>query len=149
GELAMRTPAPIGKSLVLATAFVAGWTFAGQAAVPSVPSSMHGHGVVGQLHKAKQLLEKADHDYKGHRVKAIEAITQAIHAIQHSTTNKQGSESGKSSSTPAKGGTAGATGGKGAVEKGAEKSGKEPQAESDRQLREAMELLRAAEKHLH
>jgi hypothetical protein len=77
---------------------------------------------VGELHKVKALLEKADHDYKGHRAAAVKELTAAIHdlaagAHQHPHAN------------PGKG-------------------NKETQALSDAQLKEAVEQLRTVHKQL-
>jgi hypothetical protein len=37
-----------------------------------------GHGIAGD----EELLERADHDYKGHRARAVHEITAAIHAVE-------------------------------------------------------------------
>jgi hypothetical protein len=36
---------------------------------------------IKELHQIKVLLERADHDYKGHRAAAVKEITKAIHAL--------------------------------------------------------------------
>ena len=64
---------------------------------------------VATLHKAYSALRSADHDYKGHRVKAMHAIEEACKAL-------------------------------GAKAEGDGK-GKEPQGESDSQLKAAQQLL--------
>jgi hypothetical protein len=71
--------------------------------------------VVRELHQVKVLLERADHDYKGHRAAAVKEITQAVHAL---VPHHKGKGKGKS---PMGGG--------------------EPQALSDAQLREAVKAL--------
>jgi hypothetical protein len=38
----------------------------------------HIHAAIRELREAKRELEKADHDFRGHRVEAIKAIDQAI-----------------------------------------------------------------------
>jgi hypothetical protein len=78
---------------------------------------------IGELHRIKALLEKADHDYKGHRAAAVKEITAAIHdlaAHHHHHPHAM----------PGKGGN------------------NEPQALSDAQLREAREQLRTVHKQL-
>jgi predicted lipoprotein len=40
------------------------------------------HKAIRQLRQAKQDLEKAAHDYCGHRVAAIQAIDQALHELE-------------------------------------------------------------------
>jgi hypothetical protein len=84
---------------------------------------------VEELHKAKELLEKADHDYDGHRVKAIEDIEKAIHTLHPHHAGK-GGKSEKHEPKKSEG-------------------GKEPQKKSDGQLREAMKILEEVEKQLH
>ena len=37
---------------------------------------------IKELHQIKVLLERADHDYKGHRAAAVKEITKAIHALE-------------------------------------------------------------------
>jgi hypothetical protein len=101
-------------------------------AAPTFPRpGMHRSGsgpdqqIVTELRNIRHLLEKADHDYKGHRAKAVEEIGGAIHALEH----------GK--------------GAKGKNEKGAAgKGSKEPQAESDKQLREALKGLEGVHRQL-
>src|SRR5271165_7026494 len=39
-------------------------------------------GIIGQLKSVRAILEHADHDYQGHRAKAVHEITQAIHGMQ-------------------------------------------------------------------
>lgn len=37
---------------------------------------------IRELHQIKSVLERADHDYKGHRAAAVMEITKAIHALE-------------------------------------------------------------------
>jgi hypothetical protein len=53
-----------------------------RAASPSVRKSA-GEGVVKELHHAKHLLEEADHDYDGHRARAVKDVSEAIHELSH------------------------------------------------------------------
>lgn len=82
------------------------------------------------LHQAKHLLVGANHDYKGHRAKAVHEITQAIHEIEH---HRKG------------GGAKAGSGHKGQVAAG-QKQGKvhEAQVASDQQLQAAIGLLQRA-----
>jgi hypothetical protein len=108
-----------------------GWLVQDVHAIPTFGPGMQRSGqdqpLVVELRKIKQLLEKADHDYKGHRLKAVEDISAAIHLLEH----KRGTHP-----TMASGG------------KGKSQGGKEPQAESDKQLREALRALEDVHKQL-
>jgi hypothetical protein len=64
-----------------------------KAATPFAPE-------VKELHDVKGLLERADHDYKGHRAAAVKEITAAIHALhpghKHHHHGKKGKKGGES-----------------------------------------------------
>jgi hypothetical protein len=77
---------------------------------------------VAELRAIRALLERADRDYDGHRVKAIKHITAAIHDLQPRV--------GK---------------GPGGGQKGGQKGGGEPQKLSDEQLRQAIRDLTVVE----
>jgi hypothetical protein len=88
--------------------------------------------IVKELHAAKALLEKADHDYDGHRAKAVHHITEAIHELNghhqqqhHKTSTAQHTQHHNSG-----------------------KKMKEPQNVSDAQLREAAALVAKAQSQL-
>jgi hypothetical protein len=90
------------------------------------------HEALHVLQVVKKTLEGADHDYGGHRVKAIKDIGQAEHqlrlALHHGHTGKKpGSGAGK--------------GGKGT---GGGKGEPEPQAVSDAQLAKSIPVLHGA-----
>lgn len=130
--------------------FCTGWLLAGDklagpahAAVPNLKPGTQKHGAkeVLELHKAKSILEKADHDYDGHRVKAIGDIEKAIHALHHhsGTAGKSEKPTASKPETPATK----------PREKPEGKGGKEPQTKSDSELREAMQILVEVEKQLH
>ncbi len=82
---------------------------------------------VKELHEIKLLLERADHDYKGHRAEAVKQLGEAIHTLHpgHHANHKAG------------------TGVKAAA-----KGKREPQALSDAQLRESVKALHAVHKQL-
>jgi hypothetical protein len=85
--------------------------------------------LVAQLRATRALLHQADHDYKGHRVKAMHEITEAIHALhppsaKHKKTQPQV-----------------------AVKKSGP-GGNEPQAVSDAQLRQAITQLQGVQGQL-
>lgn len=82
--------------------------------------------IVGELKATRTLLEQADHDYKGHRAKAVHEISHAIHVLEHGMGKHH---------------AAGPTGPKPVVEK--PKGGNEPQAVSDKQLQQAITQLTA------
>jgi hypothetical protein len=99
------------------------------------PSSMthsgEGH-IISELEQAKTLLEKADHDYDGHRAKAVGEIQVAIHALKPHHTGKQGEHPTKTGEKPAKNGG----------------GNKEPQEVSDAQLKKALGELQSIHKQL-
>ena len=106
-------------------------TTGARAGIPAIGAHVGGHAgnavVVAELHAAKALLERADHDYKGHRAHAVHLITEAIHELHPHHKHAGG---GKSMHAGA---------GKGTGQKL-----KEPQPVSDAQLREAIGILTKA-----
>ena len=76
-----------------------------------------------ELHDVKVLLERADHDYKGHRAAAVKVITSAIHSLQAGYAHV---------SHPSQ----------------KVRGGGEPQALSDMQLNEAINQLKTIQKQL-
>jgi hypothetical protein len=94
-----------------------------RAAIPQMKRSTGGsEQVVKELHHAKHLLEEADHDYHGHRARAVKDVSEAIHELSHGEKHHAGTEP---------------------------KGGKEPQKESNHQLREAIKILDHAKSQLH
>jgi hypothetical protein len=92
-------------------------------------------GVVAQLKSIRAVLEQADHDYKGHRAKAVHEITKAIHALEgvntkHAALTPQ-QRAALKTARQAKAATQQATG----------KANGEPQAQSDAQLNAALTQL--------
>jgi hypothetical protein len=87
-----------------------------------------GHSAVAMLQAAKHHLQHADHDYKGHRVKALHEVNQAIHHLS-------GHHKSSMSSAAANG-----------TKTGKGQSPKEPQAQSDHHLKQALHELQSAEK---
>jgi hypothetical protein len=90
-------------------------------------ASANKNAVVTVLHQAHALLQSANHDYDGHRAKAAEQVMHAIHALGHHHHH------GQHTALQAAQQIAGAFGGGGAI--------KEPQAQSDAQLKQAGQLL--------
>jgi hypothetical protein len=104
----------------------------------SAAAPHHGQ-LLKALHHAKELLEKADHDYDGHRAKAVHLLTQAIHKL------KPHPVAPASAPQP----TAGAGQQPGVPKTPA--TSQEPkmvQAESDRHLKEAAEILGKVQPHV-
>ncbi len=106
-------------------------TESANAARPNTPTPHKGgaqsqdHQIVGELHSTKQLLEKADHDYKGHRARVVHEISLAIHSLTH-----HHHPAGKAAEPkPA------------ATSKTGDKGMKEPQEVSDAQLKQAVQQL--------
>lgn len=96
--------------------------------------------VIAELHAAKALLEKADHDYEGHRAKAAHEISAAIHELSANHKKKPGT--GKAQAKPQNpNGKKAAAGAKGKGSGKGKGKLKEPQAVSDAQLKEAQKLL--------
>jgi hypothetical protein len=83
---------------------------------------------VAELRSTRSLLEKADHDYRGHRAKAVHEISVAIHALEHGHHHAQ---TGSFRDSKSGGGN------------------REPQAVSDAQLRKAIHQLKTVESQLH
>jgi hypothetical protein len=52
------------------------------AAAPAMPPHPHIDEALEAMRNAKHHLETADHDFHGHRVKAIEHLNQAIHEAE-------------------------------------------------------------------
>ena len=75
--------------------------------------------LIQHLEAIRANLNKADHDYKGHRAAAVHEITHAIHHLQH----------GKQHSNPGQHFTAG--------------THKEPQAVSDARLKQSLAALQS------
>jgi hypothetical protein len=97
-----------------------------RAAIPQLHkhSAAGSEQVVKELHHAKHLLQEADHDYDGHRARAVKDVSEAIHELSH----------GEKHHAEAKGGS---------------KGGKEPQKKSDHELHEAIKILDHAKSQLH
>jgi hypothetical protein len=80
---------------------------------------MGGEGqIISELEHSRALLEEADHDYDGHRAKAVGDITAAIHALKPHHESKPSEKKARP-----------------------EKDPKEPQAVSDAQLKKALAEL--------
>ena len=104
------------------------------------------HQVITELKATRALLEKANHDYDGHRAKAVHEITHAIHLLEHGKhhPNPQAANGNANGNKPT------AAGGKKAKKAaGNAAKPKEPQGESDKQLKHAIEILHRVEKQLH
>ncbi len=56
--------------------------FAGRAEARRPERHPHIHAAIRELREAKRDLEKADHDFGGHRVDAIKAIDHAIRQLE-------------------------------------------------------------------
>jgi hypothetical protein len=108
----------------------ASWTLAG-VAQGTAPAASPYAAVVKELHATAHLLNQADHDYKGHRAKAVHEIHLAIH-ILHPGTHKHTGTTNKSTTNN------GATG-----------TPKEPQAVSDAQLKQALQQLKSIHSQLN
>jgi hypothetical protein len=106
-------------------------TGVGRAVQPATAAT----GVVAQLKAIRAVLEHADHDYKGHRAKAVQEITKAIHAIE-------GVGARRAALTPQqKAALQAARQAKIATKQGASKPEGEPQALSDQQLKSMVTQL--------
>jgi hypothetical protein len=93
--------------------------------------------VIAALHTALNSLNQADHDYQGHRVRAIHHVGAAIHSLQP----------GAGSGNPAN--AALALNGNGNLNAaGAGQNNRMPQATSDAHLRKALQSLSSVHNHL-
>jgi hypothetical protein len=120
-------------------------------------------GVVQELKSAKALLEKADHDYQGHRARAVHEIHEALKALGHhhqagAAAQKSGT-GGKAGAAKKGAGAANVGAGKGGGKKGTAgfakagnagggKGGNEQQVVSDAQLKQALHQLTMAHAQL-
>ncbi len=91
-------------------------------------TAMNSTQIVHELEAARALLNKANHDYKGHRAAAVNQITHAIHILQH----------GKNHPNP----SAHYTSGKGA-------RNREDQKASDALLQQALAQMKTIAGQLH
>jgi hypothetical protein len=107
---------------LVASLLVAGLFFAGQGGAAQTTTNPNAQAIA-QLKQTRALLHKADHDYKGNRVKAMHEITKAIHALEG--THGRHYHHAKSG-----------------------KSGGEPQSVSDAQLKLAITQLQAVQSQL-
>lgn len=120
-----------------------------KAQVPALPASAAAKQAVkldelATLKSARKLLEGANHDYKGHRAKAVHAITQAIHELEHHGAKGTGKHLRTAQGTSAA---------KAAVHAAKANGAKVPpvheaQGVSDTQLRAAQQLLLKAQAEL-
>jgi hypothetical protein len=85
--------------------------------------------LIAELHQIMGLLHQAKHDYEGHRAAAMEQVHKAIEALEHDMHHHNKTKPG----TP----------GAAAHHAKPGNSNKEPQAESDLQLKEAITGLQA------
>ena len=97
------------------------------------------------LQQAHTLLAGANHDYDGYRAKAEHHITQAMHELGHQHGATGAGTTHKGGTAPANQGAA-APANKGAAVQG--NANKEPQAQSDAQLKQALQLLSGLQGHL-
>jgi hypothetical protein len=95
-------------------ALVGALVFAGSASAAGKKTASPFAAQVIELHEIKLLLERADHDYKGHRAAAVKQLTEAIHALEAGHKHHEGK---------------------------AVKGGREPQKLSDVQLLESIKAL--------
>ena len=98
--------------------------------------------IVASLHSVVAELHQADHDYQGHRVKAITHLDQAIRTIQ---AGSSGIGTGVGGNNTHLGGRGGNVGGFGRTNNGP----RMPQAQSDMHLRQAHQQLLAIESRMN
>ena len=131
------------RSLMLcAFALVGALSVAGPAAAISptlAANKANKMGELATLHAAKKLLVSADHDYKGHRAKAVHEVTEAIHELEYH--HKAAGTTGVKHAA-ATGSTTPRVHANGGGQQHAKL--REPQANSDQQLQAAMALLQKA-----
>jgi hypothetical protein len=109
---------------------LASWS-AAQTTVAPPASGTQKHAALENLRQAHKLLVEADHDYDGHRARAAEEVRKAIRELE----GKQRAKKVRTGATPA------VTVKPAKVKQPAML---EPQATSDTQLQQALQLLQAA-----
>jgi hypothetical protein len=101
--------------------------------------------MVAALHQAHKLLATADHDYKGHRAKAEADIGHAIRELTaHHNGGQHGAVGGANKGAGGQGAAAAvkkAQAGNGGQAAGNGNAPRIPQAQSDAQLKQALQLL--------
>ena len=108
---------------MLAVGLIAGCTIAAPSDAKTVEGTPYAP-VIAELRTAKHELDRANHDYHGHRAKADHEIAKAIHLLEH----------GQHLHHPKSGGTKGK----------AKQHHNEAQPMSDLQLRQAEKLVKVA-----
>lgn len=98
--------------------------------------------VVTQLHSTLTMLAQADHDYNGHRVRAMHHIGTAIRSLQPAAA-RSGQGNPAAAYVNNRNGNANAAGAGNGTGKG-----KMPQAASDQHLRQSLQALGTVESHL-
>ena len=109
--------------------------------------------VVSRLRSTHSSLARLDHDYKGHRVRALHAISKAVRQLSHSSMGSQGRNSRRgmgvgnqlasSGNRTASGGNRIANGGNRTANGGNSRNQPMTQAKSDAQMRKSFETLRS------
>jgi len=128
---------PTFKGIVIVVALVLSWLACG----PSLQAQTSGGATVNPIPLLKQaltLLEKADHDYEGHRAAAIKEIRGILHALANPA-NGQGNNQANSTPgvrQPPNGPPRG-----GRNKQRPPRNLQEPQAASDALMNQAKELL--------
>ena len=114
------------QTLKCVTGLLIAALFAACASTAAAQSPAHAE-LIKTLRHAHRLLIEADHDYNGHRVAAAQEVRKALKELGY--THKKGQP--------------GAAAGKGKAKM------HEPQANSDAQVREALQLLQGAVAHIN
>ena len=109
-------------------------TNTGKSAPPANANNGNNGNAVTSLHQAKKLLDTAIHDYDGHRAKAVSEIHHAIHELSPHTQGQKGTKAQGEAKNAANAGQ-GNGAGKQTTTPG------ENQAQSDAQLKQALEIL--------
>ncbi len=124
---------PTFKGIVIVLALVLSWIGCG----PSLQAQTSGGASVNPIPLLKQalsLLEKADHDYDGHRVAAIKDIRGILHALANPT-------NGQANSTPGVRQPPNGLPRVGRNKQRPQRNPQEPQAASDALMNQAKDLL--------
>ena len=124
---------PTFKGIVVVLSLLLSWMSWGT----SLQAQTSGSATVNPVPMLKQaltLLEKADHDYEGHRVAAIKEIRGILHALANPTNGQTNSTPGvrQPPNGPPRGGR---------NKQRAPRNPQEPQAASDALMNQAQELL--------
>jgi hypothetical protein len=128
-------------SLAALTTLLLAWNAAAKPNPVNSQAAAAAHAaLIAELQQINGLLTRAKHDYEGHRAAAVNQVHKAIHALQHHIKAGAAGQPAKASNPT--------TTGIPAQPANVGNANKEPQAESDTQLKEALTGLKTVHSQL-